>query len=69
MRRHHRLPAIAVAAIATLAAANVQAQEDYPSRSVRMVIPFSAGGPTDIVGRIMGAKMGELLGQQFVVED
>ncbi|MBO0758587.1 MAG: tripartite tricarboxylate transporter substrate binding protein, partial [Bradyrhizobiaceae bacterium] len=41
----------------------------YPSRSVHMVIPFAAGGPTDIVGRIMGAKMGELLGQQFVVED
>jgi len=36
---------------------------------VRMVIPFSAGGPTDIVGRIMGARMGELLGQQFVVEN
>jgi tripartite-type tricarboxylate transporter receptor subunit TctC len=34
-----------------------------------MIIPFAAGGPTDIVGRIMGAKMGEILGQQFVVED
>jgi tripartite-type tricarboxylate transporter receptor subunit TctC len=34
-----------------------------------MVVPFAAGGPTDIVGRLMGAKMGELLGQQFVVED
>ncbi len=34
-----------------------------------MIIPFAAGGPTDIVGRIMGAKMGELLGQQIIVED
>jgi tripartite-type tricarboxylate transporter receptor subunit TctC len=34
-----------------------------------MIIPFAAGGPTDIVGRIMGAKMAELLGQNFVVED
>jgi tripartite-type tricarboxylate transporter receptor subunit TctC len=34
-----------------------------------MVIPFSAGGPTDIVGRVMGAKMGELLGQQFIIEN
>ena len=34
-----------------------------------MIIPFSAGGPTDIVGRVMGAKMGELLVQQFVVEN
>jgi tripartite-type tricarboxylate transporter receptor subunit TctC len=58
-----------MAAIAALATTPVRAQEDYPSRSVRMVIPFAAGGPTDIVGRIMAAKMGELLGQQFVVED
>jgi tripartite-type tricarboxylate transporter receptor subunit TctC len=34
-----------------------------------MIIPFAAGGPTDIVGRVMGAKMGDLLGQQFVVEN
>ena len=34
-----------------------------------MVIPFAAGGPTDIVGRIMSAKMSELSGQTFVVED
>jgi tripartite-type tricarboxylate transporter receptor subunit TctC len=47
----------------------VQAADDYPSRPVQMIIPFAAGGPTDIVGRIMAAKMGELLGQQFVVEN
>jgi tripartite-type tricarboxylate transporter receptor subunit TctC len=43
--------------------------DDYPSRPVQLIIPFAAGGPTDIVGRIMAAKMGELLGQQFVVEN
>lgn len=47
----------------------VHASDDYPSRPVQMIIPFAAGGPTDIVGRIMAAKMGELLGQQFVVEN
>jgi tripartite-type tricarboxylate transporter receptor subunit TctC len=46
-----------------------QAQSDFPTKPIRMVIPFAAGGPTDIVGRIMAAKMGTLLGQQFVVED
>jgi tripartite-type tricarboxylate transporter receptor subunit TctC len=45
------------------------AQDDYPSRPVQMIIPFAAGGPTDIVGRIMGAKMGQILGQNFVVEN
>jgi tripartite-type tricarboxylate transporter receptor subunit TctC len=69
MRKHHRLLAIAVATTVALATTDVRAQASYPSRSVRIVIPFAAGGPTDIVGRIMAAKMGELLGQQFVVED
>ena len=52
-----------------LAASSVYARDDYPTRPVQMIIPFSAGGPTDIVGRVMGAKMGELLGRQFVVEN
>jgi tripartite-type tricarboxylate transporter receptor subunit TctC len=65
---NHRLLGAAVAAIA-LAGTAVQAQDNYPSRPVLMIIPFAAGGPTDIVGRIMAAKMGELLGQTFLVED
>jgi len=69
MNYHHRLLTIAVAAIAALATLAVRAEENYPSRPVRIVVPFAAGGPTDIVARIMGAKMGELLGQQFVVEN
>jgi tripartite-type tricarboxylate transporter receptor subunit TctC len=55
--------------IAALASTAARARDDYPSRPVQMIIPFSAGGPTDIVGRVMGAKMGELLRQQFVVEN
>ena len=34
-----------------------------------MVIPFAAGGPTDVLGRVVGAKMGEMLGQQVVIEN
>src|SRR5205814_7841603 len=45
------------------------ADEQYPNRPVRIVVSFSAGGPTDIVGRIIGAKLSELLGQQFFVEN
>lgn len=68
MSKHHRLAAVAVAAIAVAATA-ARAADNYPSRPVRMIVSFSAGGPTDIVARVMGAKMGEILGQTFVVEN
>jgi len=52
-----------------LGSAGVKAEDKYPSKPVRIVVSFSAGGPTDTVARVMGAKMGDLLGQQFVVEN
>ena len=67
MSKHHRLPALAVAAAAFVATATQAA--DYPTRPIQLIIPFAAGGPTDIVGRIMGAKMSEIMGQTFVVEN
>src|SRR5215467_10753518 len=54
-----------LAAIA-LAGAAAQAEDAYPTRSIRMIVSFAAGGPTDIVARVMGARMGELLGQQII---
>jgi tripartite-type tricarboxylate transporter receptor subunit TctC len=68
MSKHLGLAAIVVAAFA-VAATDTQAADNFPSRAVQMIIPFAAGGPTDIVGRIMSAKMGEILGQTFIVED
>jgi tripartite-type tricarboxylate transporter receptor subunit TctC len=43
--------------------------ETYPTRSVTMVIPFAAGGPTDVLGRILGQRMSQSLGQQIIVEN
>src|ERR1700704_6761863 len=57
-----------VAAIA-LASTCASAEDAYPSKPVRIIVSFAAGGPTDIVARVMGARMAELLGQQFVVEN
>ena len=39
------------------------AAQNYPTRPITMVIPFAAGGPTDVLGRVVGAKMSETLGQ------
>jgi len=44
------------------------AQVNYPSRPVRIVIPFAAGGPTDVVARLIADRMSQLMGQPFVVE-
>jgi tripartite-type tricarboxylate transporter receptor subunit TctC len=43
--------------------------QDYPNKPVTMVIPFAAGGPQDQIGRIMAQRIGELMGQQVVVEN
>jgi tripartite-type tricarboxylate transporter receptor subunit TctC len=67
MSKYHR--PWAVAAAIALAASTAIAADNYPSHPVNLIIPFAAGGPTDIVGRIMAAKMSELLGQTVVVED
>jgi tripartite-type tricarboxylate transporter receptor subunit TctC len=41
----------------------------YPARAVRMIVPFSAGGPTDLTARLLGTKMSEGLGQPVVVDN
>ena len=46
----------------------VQAGESYPSRPIRMIVPFSAGGTSDTMARILGQKMTEAWGQQVVVD-
>jgi tripartite-type tricarboxylate transporter receptor subunit TctC len=56
------------AAIALLAAGSVAAQ-DYPIRTIRMIVPFAAGGGTDVLGRIAAQKLSERWGQSVVVEN
>jgi tripartite-type tricarboxylate transporter receptor subunit TctC len=60
--------AVALASCVALSMGSACA-ENYPSRPVTMIIPFAAGGPTDVLGRVIASRMGELLGQQVVVEN
>src|SRR6187397_3636664 len=43
--------------------------QDWPNRAVTMVVGFAAGGGTDVLGRIIGRKLSEVLGQQVVIEN
>jgi len=65
-----RLAAAATGLLAAfgLAASPAQAQT-YPNRAINMIVPFAAGGPTDIVARIVSDHMSKTLGQQIVIEN
>jgi tripartite-type tricarboxylate transporter receptor subunit TctC len=63
------LPAIAIGLMLAFASIDAAAADDYPSRPITMVVPFAAGGPTDVVGRLMAEHMGRTLGQNVIVED
>jgi len=55
--------------LAAVLSAAALAQSDYPNRPIRILVGFAAGGPSDIIARIVGAKTGEILGQQVIVEN
>lgn len=63
---HTRLLAVVVCACVC---APVAAAESWPSRPLTMVVPFAAGGGTDVLGRIIGRRLSEILGQQVIIEN
>ncbi|MCE9641626.1 MAG: tripartite tricarboxylate transporter substrate binding protein [Betaproteobacteria bacterium] len=52
-----------------LAGGSVLAQQDYPTKPIRFIVPFAPGGGTDFVGRLVAQKLGERLGQQLVIDN
>ena len=66
MRLTMRLQTLAVCSAMLAGAAHAQ---NFPSKQVRFVVPFAAGGTIDIIGRLLAPSMGKALGQQIIVED
>ena len=64
-----RATLLAALSLAGLLATPAFAQQGYPGKPIRMVVPFPAGGTTDIVARIVAQRMSESMGQPVLVEN
>jgi tripartite-type tricarboxylate transporter receptor subunit TctC len=60
---------IACSAILLFALSSIVAAEDYPTRPVRLIVPFPAGGSNDVVGRLVASQLSQRLGQQVFVDN
>jgi tripartite-type tricarboxylate transporter receptor subunit TctC len=60
---------IAVSLIGLALAIPAQAQDKYPSRPIKLLVPFPAGGPVDVMGRLIAQRLSSTLGQQLIVEN
>src|SRR6185437_10272321 len=61
--------AVLIATLAVLTLRLASAEDSYPTRPIRLIVGFAAGSSGDVTARIIGQKLGELLGQTVVVED
>jgi tripartite-type tricarboxylate transporter receptor subunit TctC len=68
-QRYLCIPALMAFLVSTVDVIAQTKGDDYPTRPVRMVVPFAPGGASDFVGRIIQPRMSELLGQQVVIDN
>src|SRR5260221_13206766 len=60
---------VAVAAVAAGLSCTEGWAQDYPTRPVKIIVPFAVGGPADVYARFLGARLQEAMGQPFVIEN
>jgi tripartite-type tricarboxylate transporter receptor subunit TctC len=60
---------LAVVFVGLVLATGAYPQSAYPDHKIRMIVPFAAGGPTDVIGRLVAERLSDLLGQQVYVEN
>ncbi|MGJ7490818.1 tripartite tricarboxylate transporter substrate binding protein [Variovorax sp. ZT4R33] len=69
MKNLLRASALAAVAACALATAHAQAPADFPNRPIKIIVPFAAGGATDVIARVVGQKVADQLGQPVVVDN
>lgn len=67
--RRRRIALAALLATMTSGLSAPAFAQAYPNKPIRLLVPFAAGGPVDTAGRVLGAKLGELMGQSFVIDN
>ena len=64
-----RSPLTVIAVLLSTLTLTVHAQTAYPNRPIRVIVPFTAGGPTDVAARTVAPRLAEYLGQQIIIEN
>ena len=64
-----KVKTLAIAFVASAMMVQAAGAEDYPTRPVTIIVPFAAGGPSDAITRLVADRLGNQLGQRFIIQN